>query len=391
MIIVRNELPLTGDNTAAFGDGGPAVLARLPHFRCAAMAAANNRKAFGLARPSRPVSPNTTRGGSRVTTDQAAPGLSEDTTDIIESSELHQLEKVHIDDVIEYVNDGLRAIPTPLALYKRYLRQRWDVYDLDFTQDAIDWREKMTDEERAVFLRVAQGFHHGERNVEAELPAFMMGADEEDKIFITSHMEDEARHTVFFDRFFREAIGVQGDSIMDILDASYEYRTLPGAGSTGLLSYISDELVKNPYDQRARVRYATIYHLFIEGVGALSTMKITLGYCRSRGFLPAYYSGFTATCRDEARHVQYGMGFLQESVRRDPSLAEEIYDMLRIIFDMNSSQGNVLNLDALGLSVDELRRFNVVQLVRKLTDVGIPLPDDLKATIDKMYPEVTGG
>ena len=217
-----------------------------------------------------------------MTTDQAT-GLSEDTTDIIESSELHQLEKVHIDDVIEYVNDGLRAIPTPLALYKRYLRQRWDVYDLDFTQDAIDWREKMTDEERAVFLRVAQGFHHGERNVEAELPAFMMGAAEEDKIFITSHMEDEARH------------------------------------------------------------------------------------------------------------VQYGMGFLQESVRRDPSLANEIYDMLRIIFDMNSSQGNVLNLDALGLSVDELRRFNVVQLVRKLTDVGIPLPDDLKATIDKMYPEVTGG
>jgi hypothetical protein len=58
-----------------------------------------------------------------------------------------------------------------------------------------------------------------------------------------------------------------------------------------------------------RVRYATIYHLFMEGVGALSTMKITLSYCRSRGFLPAYYAGFTATCRDEARHVQYGKGY----------------------------------------------------------------------------------
>ena len=326
-----------------------------------------------------------------MTTQATTQSLSADTSDLIENSELHQMEKVHIDDVIEYVNDGLRDIPKAMQLYRRYLRQRWDVYDLDFTQDAIDWREKMTDEERAVFLRVAQGFHHGERNVEAELPAFMMGADEEDKIFISSHIEDEARHTVFFDRFFREAIGVEGDSIMDILDASYEYRTLPGAGSTGLLSYVSDELTKNPYDAKARVRYATIYHLFIEGVGALSTMKITLGYCRNRGFLPAYYTGFTATCRDEARHVQYGMGFLQDSVRKDPALAEEIYDMLRIIFDMNSANGNVLNLDALGLSIDELRRFNVIQLVRKLTDVGISLPDDLRATIDKMYPEVTGG
>jgi ribonucleoside-diphosphate reductase beta chain len=325
-----------------------------------------------------------------VTTDQSA-RLSEDTTELIENSELHQFEKVHIDDVIEYVNDGLRAIPRPMALYERYLRQRWNVYDLDFTQDAIDWREKMTEEERSVFLRVAQGFHHGERNVEAELPAFMMGADEEDKIFISSHIEDEARHTVFFDRFLREAVGLPGDSIMDLLDSSYEYRTLPGAGATGLLSYISDDLAKNPYDQKSRVRYATIYHLYIEGVGALSTMKITLGYCRNRGLLPGYYSGFTATCRDEARHVQYGMSFLQDQVRRDPAMAEEIYDMLRIIFDLNSSQGNVLNLDALGLSVDELRRFNIIQLVRKLTDVGISLPDDLKKTIDKMYPEVTGG
>jgi ribonucleoside-diphosphate reductase beta chain len=326
-----------------------------------------------------------------VTTDQAAPGLSEDTTELIENSELHQFEKVHIDDVIEYVNDGLRAIPRPMALYERYLRQRWNVYDLDFTQDAIDWREKMTEEERSVFLRVAQGFHHGERNVEAELPAFMMGADEEDKIFISSHIEDEARHTVFFDRFFREAIGIKGESIMDVLDASYEYRMIPGAGVTGLLSYVADELAQDPYNQRARVRYATIYHLFIEGVGALSTMKVTLGYCRSRGFLPAYYTGFTATCRDEARHVQYGMGFLQDSVRKDQSLAEEIYDMLRIILELNAANGNRASFDALGINTEDIRRFNIVQLVRKLTDVGIPLPADLKGVIDKMYPEISGG
>jgi ribonucleoside-diphosphate reductase beta chain len=326
-----------------------------------------------------------------VTTDQAAPGLSEDTSELIDKSELHQFEKVHIDDVIEYVNTGLRDIPGPMALYKRYLRQRWDVYDLDFTQDAIDWKEKMTDTERSVFLRVAQGFHHGERNVEAELPAFMMGADEEDKIFITSHMEDEARHTVFFDRFFREAVGLQGESVMDLLDASYEYRMIPGAGVTGLLSYVADELARDPHDAKARVRYATIYHLFIEGVGALSTMKVTLGYCRNRGFLPAYYSGFTATCRDEARHVQYGMGFLQKSVRQDPSLSNEIYDMLRIILELNAANGNRTSFDALGLNAEEVRRFNIVQLVRKLTDVGIPLPDDLKATIDSMYPEISGG
>jgi hypothetical protein len=37
-----------------------------------------------------------------------------------------------------------------------------------------------------------------------------------------------------------------------------------------------------------------------------------------RGFLPAYYTGFTATCRDESRHVQGGMRYLQDAVRKDP-------------------------------------------------------------------------
>jgi ribonucleoside-diphosphate reductase beta chain len=309
----------------------------------------------------------------------------------IEASQLKDFQKLDIDDVIEYVNVGLRKIPSPLDLYKRYIKQRWDVYELDFTQDKIDWNEKMTQEERDVFLRVSQAFHHGERNVEAELPAFMMGAAEEDKVFISSHIEDEARHSVFFDRFFREAVGMEGDSVMDLLDASYEYRTIPGAGVTGLLSYVSDELAKNPYNERARVRYATIYHLFIEGVGALSTMKITLGYCRERGFLPGYYQGFTATCRDEARHVQYGMGFLQESVRNDPSLADEIYEMLRIIMELNATNATQASFDALGIDTEVIRRFNIVQLVRKLTDVGIDLPPDLKSMIDTMYPEVSGG
>ncbi|HEY3683508.1 MAG TPA: ribonucleotide-diphosphate reductase subunit beta [Streptosporangiaceae bacterium] len=312
-------------------------------------------------------------------------------TETIDSTKLQDFDRLHIDDVIEYVNAGLRAIPGPMELYNRYLRQRWDVNELDFSQDAIDWREKMTQEERDTFLIVSQGFHHGERNVEAELPAFMMGADEEDKVFISSHIEDEARHTVFFDRFFREGVQVQGESIMDVLDASYEFRTIPGAGATGLLSYVADELARNPYDAKARVRYATIYHLFIEGVGALSAMKITLGYCRQRGFLPGYYKGFTATCRDEARHVQYGMGFLQSSIRKDPSLAEEIYDMLRIILELNAANNRQTSFAALGLNTEELRRFNIIQMVRKLTDVGIPLPDDLKKLIDSMFPEITGG
>jgi ribonucleoside-diphosphate reductase beta chain len=44
------------------------------------------------------------------------------------------------------------------------------LYELDFSQDRVDWRDKMTEEERESFIAVASGFHHGERQVEIELP-----------------------------------------------------------------------------------------------------------------------------------------------------------------------------------------------------------------------------
>src|ERR1700691_1935991 len=229
----------------------------------------------------------------------------------IEGADLEGVLNFDIDDVIEYVHKDLRSLRDFETLYPRYLKQRWDVYDLDFTQDKIDWDQKMTDDERESFLAIASGFHHGERQVEIELPVFMIGASEEEKLHIAAQIEDEARHTVFFDRFYREVVGLQGDDIMDILDASFPWVSETFVGPFGLLAYQADEVRQRPYDERARVRYATNYFLWIEGVLALSVMKVTLSYARWRGFLPAYYTGFTATCRDEARRLRGGRKRLQ--------------------------------------------------------------------------------
>src|SRR6201992_4186354 len=149
--------------------------------------------------------------------------LSDEQVREIEDSALEEVLHVDIDDVIEYVHKDLRSLPDFTTLYVRYLKQRWDVYDLDFTQDKIDWEEKMTEAERQSFIAVASGFHHGERQVEIELPVFMIGASEEEKLHIAAQIEDEARHTVFFDRFYREVVGLKGESIMDILDASFPW------------------------------------------------------------------------------------------------------------------------------------------------------------------------
>src|SRR5271165_6244113 len=98
--------------------------------------------------------------------------LSDEQVREIEDSALAGVLGVDIDDVIEYVHKDLKSLPDFTTLYRRYLKQRWDVYDLDFSQDKIDWQEKMTEEERESFIAIASGFHHGERQVEIELPVY---------------------------------------------------------------------------------------------------------------------------------------------------------------------------------------------------------------------------
>jgi ribonucleoside-diphosphate reductase beta chain len=319
------------------------------------------------------------------------PEVSPDRATAVEEWGLDRIGGIDVDDVLDYVHRDLKRLPGYLDLYKRYLRQRWDVYELDFAQDIRDWNERMTEKEREAFVSISSGFHHGERQVEVELPVFMLGGSEESKIYMSSQIEDEARHTIFFDRFYREVVGLAGDSVQELLDASFEHLSETFVGPFGLLAYQADELRNDPEDAAARVRYGTTYFLWIEGVLALSVMKITLSYCRQRGFLPGYYAGFTATCRDEARHVQFGMRFLRDSVQEDPRLLREIHETLRTILTMNRAISRPLMLDALGWEREEVRRLMIRQLTMKLTDVGISLTPDLQQMVDDLQPELAGG
>ena len=309
----------------------------------------------------------------------------------VDTTDLTGIGKIHINDVIEYVHTGFRKLPTQMELYQRYLRQRWDVYQLDFTQDKRDWVEKMTQEERDSFLSVASGFHHGERQVEMDIIPFLMGSGEEETIFLTSQLEDEARHTVFFDRFYREVVGLEGDGIMGVLDESYQYLTETFVGPFGLLAYLADDLRQDPHNPHKRVKFATLYHLWIEGVLALVVMRITLGFGRDRGFLPAYYTGFTATCRDEARHVQAGMRILYDYLQEDQRYAEDIFEVLQTIFHMGTAVSRIPYLEPLGVELLELRAMMVTQLERKLGIVGITLPTKMREQMMSLEPMIAGG
>lgn len=306
--------------------------------------------------------------------------------------ELEGIRRVDIDDMIEYVYAGTGPnLPGYLELYSRYLRQRWNVDDLDFTRDQEDW-ERISPAAKKTFLQIASGFHHGERQVAVELAPLFFGIPEEYKIFLSSHLEDEARHTIFFDRFYREVVGIEGESILDVLDGSYQYISETFVGPFGLLSYLTDSLRRDPYDKHVQMQYATTYMLWIEGVLALSVMKITLGYARDNKILPGYYTGFTATCRDEARHVQGGIRFIRDLLAEQPTLINDLFETLRTILVMSSTSSNYVVYEPIGWTEERVRQLLGAQTRRKLKVVGIErVPEDIDRAIDRMDPVLAGG
>jgi ribonucleoside-diphosphate reductase beta chain len=329
----------------------------------------------GLARP----------GGERRVT------IADEKLEQIETVDLSGLGKADIDDVIEYVHVPTARLPQWLGLYDRYLRQRWNVNDLDFSADVADWNERMTDDSRNSFLAIASGFHHGERQVAVELAPLLFGVPEDYKIFLTSHLEDEARHTVFFDRFYREVVGLEGDGIMDILDGSWPYIQETFVGPFGLLAYLTDDLRRDPYNRHLQMKYATCYVIWIEGVLALSVMKITLNFARDFRVLPGFYTGFTATCRDEARHVQGGLRFVRHLLDEDPAYVKDLHDTLRCLLTMSAARSSYVYYEPLGWSDDRVTELFMNQLHRKLGMVGVTLPADMEQMLSATKPTLAGG
>src|SRR6266550_7355742 len=97
-------------------------------------------------------------------------------------------------------------------LYNLWERQQWATQDLDFSQDRIDWHERIPEKERFQRMYGLSSFFIGEQKVADELGPIMRAAPTEaQRIFLSTQIADEARHVRFFDRFFSE-VGVLEDA-----------------------------------------------------------------------------------------------------------------------------------------------------------------------------------
>ncbi len=245
----------------------------------------------------------------------------------LEKLDLEHLAEHTADEVLDEVLTTAEARYSFRDFYHRWEHQHWLATELDFTKDVEDWAQ-LPQVVRDQMLGTMAAFYQGEESVTRNLAPLLAGAPRvEHEIFLSTQIVDEARHCVFFERYFQEVVKLDGD-IEDHLkrfrpEYSRWYETLFFDESLGLDGR-ADKLRQDPGNVGLYAETITLYHLILEAGLALLGQRFLLDLCRGLDVLPGFYQGFMAITRDESRHVGGGVRIIRELRENDPSISERV-------------------------------------------------------------------
>jgi ribonucleoside-diphosphate reductase beta chain len=280
--------------------------------------------------------------------------------------------------VMESADRGEVHLLSYSQLYELWERQQWATQDIDFTQDRIDWHERIPEEERFQRMYGLSSFFIGEQKVAEELGPMMRAAPtEEMRIFLCTQIADEARHVRFFNRFYEEVGVLEADSLQGRLEETSEHVN-PEFNELfdEMLKSRVDHLARRPEDTEKLVEAVTLYHMVIEGMLALTGQHFILQYNEEQGTLPGFVEGFNKIARDEHRHVAFGARFLREMAQEDSRYADAI---TRTLAEVAPIADAVLRpkwyvegeTELFGTDLEETRAFAMKALERRLKVIGL--------------------
>lgn len=300
-----------------------------------------------------------------------------------EQASLAQLQQTPIDHVLQIIDEGLVHLPTYRELYYRWERQQWRASEIDFEFDRQQWAA-MSQDEHKIRIYGLSAFFQGEASVTDSLSPYIIAMPEEEmRLFLTTQQVDEARHTIFFARFFNEVMGIDKGQLEETLTEVRQY--MNSQIKYILIEALDDvslRLRQEPGNLATLVEAVTLYHVIIEGTMALAGQRSILESYRLHDIFPGFRGGFTAVARDESRHVVFGVKFLRDMIQRDHSYAGVIQGAIEkyaatALQAITPDEERLQSILAEGQDPWLLPRFAQDSLRKKLKVVGlsIKLPD----------------
>ncbi|HEX8084713.1 MAG TPA: ribonucleotide-diphosphate reductase subunit beta [Solirubrobacteraceae bacterium] len=267
-------------------------------------------------------------------------------------------------------------------LYARWEKGNWRATEIDFSQDRIDWHERMTPEQRRGALWLFTLFFHGEDTVADTLSPFIDAAPlEEQKYFLATQQVDEARHSVFFKRFMHEVVGLGDGTVGGTLRATLPELTWGHRQTFGLLEETAARLRDAPEDRALLASAITLYHIMIEGGLAQAGQHMMEKMLAELDLLPGFQAGIRNVSTDEQRHIAFGVRVLADLYASDPEpMQEAIIGTFREVLPMSTCVAQIPGWDlsytrSLGYELEDLYEEGARMSEARLRAVGLPLDD----------------
>jgi ribonucleotide reductase beta subunit family protein with ferritin-like domain len=262
-------------------------------------------------------------------------------------------------------------------LYARWERGNWSAMDLDFSEDARQWREDFTEFERQAALWNYSLFFWGEDAVADNLSPYIDAAPlEEQKYFLATQQADEARHAVFFKRFMQEVCGIGNGSMESGLQAIKPQLTPGFRKIFDRLDTMADEL-RADHSPAQLAAAVTLYHIVIEASLAQPGQHFICSYLEKRDTLPAFREGMQNIAADEQRHIGFGVKLLADLKREDPvgvpkAVAKILREVTRYTAQVLMPPGwDESYITVFGSTYDEVGVEGLTSMTTKLRSAGL--------------------
>ncbi len=265
-------------------------------------------------------------------------------------------------------------------LYRRWEGGNWSAYDIDFSKDKEGWKA-LSDIQRRSAMWIYSMFFYGEDRVADTLAPYITAAPtEEQSYFLATQQVDEVRHSVFFHRFFKEVIGVGGDSLQATLASTLPQLNWGYRGIFDRLDVMAEELRKD----RSLPKYAqaiTLYHLIVEGSLAQPGQHFIEDFFATEDTMPGFSAGMANVSKDEQRHIGFGVKVLSELLAEGAPGSEEnraaVIELLRETLPYGPAVFSPPNLDreyteCYGFTLEDIFAFGLKLIRQRWRTIGYP-------------------
>ena len=214
----------------------------------------------------------------------------------------------------------------PRQLYQRWESQQWNAEEIDLERDAHDYRRRLPRRFRAEMEKLIATFIVGEyTGVDLLSPVMLGAAQEEDVMFLATQAADETRHAQLMFRVGREVLGYDDDPHL-MLRQAWDLAAEEHQQIALIEGEIMRDIAASPTDYTRWIRGVTMFHMVTEGIMALAGQRAAIQLLGKLNIMPGLRSAFAGLCRDESRHIGFGLHSLRIGMQEGQR--EAIHDVL---------------------------------------------------------------